>query len=106
MAKCSETGISNSVVTDISNMQQLLTFVKNLNIGTGEPEKKFLHTADLLSDRIGGNKRWCKIDIWKHEKPDTEAAATWSCRAQSLCVWRSILLWLVEKKVWQQDFAK
>ena len=63
MAKCSETGISNSVVTDISNMQQLLTFVKNLNIGTGEPETKFLHTADLLSDRIGGNTCRCKINL-------------------------------------------
>ena len=37
-------------VTDISNMQQLLTFVKYHNIDTGEPETKFLHTADLLSE--------------------------------------------------------
>ena len=50
-------------VNDISNMQQLLTFVKYHNTDTGEPEIKFLHTADLLSDRIGGNKRRCKTDI-------------------------------------------
>ena len=37
-------------VTDISNMQQLLTFVKYHNIDTGEPEAKFPHTADLLSE--------------------------------------------------------
>ena len=50
-------------INDISNMQQLLAFVKYHNIDTGEPEIKFLHTADLLSDRIGGNKRRCKTDI-------------------------------------------
>ena len=37
-------------VTDVSNMQQLLTFVKYHNIDTGKPETKFLHTADLLSE--------------------------------------------------------
>ena len=37
-------------VMDISNMQQLITFVKYHNIDTGEPETKFLHTADLLSE--------------------------------------------------------
>ena len=50
-------------VTDISNMQQLLMFVKYHNIDTGEPETKFLHTADLLSDRIGGNTCRCKINL-------------------------------------------
>ena len=37
-------------ITDISNMQELLTFVKYHNNDTGEPETKFLHTADLLSE--------------------------------------------------------
>ena len=37
-------------VMDISNIQQLLTFVKYHDIDTGEPETKFLHTADLLSE--------------------------------------------------------
>ena len=37
-------------VTDISNMQQLLMFVKYHNINTGESETKFLNTADLLSE--------------------------------------------------------
>ena len=37
-------------VTGISNMQQLLAFVKYHNIDTGEPETKFLHTADLLPE--------------------------------------------------------
>ena len=37
-------------VTDISNMQQLLTFVKYHDIDTGERETKFLHTAYLLSE--------------------------------------------------------
>ena len=35
--------------TDISSMQQLLTFVKYHNIQCKEPETKFLHTADILS---------------------------------------------------------
>ena len=37
-------------ITDISNMQELLTFVKYHNIDNGEPETKFLHTADVLSE--------------------------------------------------------
>ena len=37
-------------VTDISNMQQPLMFVKYHNVDTTEPETKFLHTADLLSE--------------------------------------------------------
>ena len=36
--------------TDISNMQQLLTFVKYHNIDTREAETKFPHTGDLLSE--------------------------------------------------------
>ena len=37
-------------VTDISNMQQPLMFVKYHNVDTTEPETIFLHTADLLSE--------------------------------------------------------
>ena len=37
-------------VTDISNMQQPLMFVKYHNVDTTEPETKFLHIADLLSE--------------------------------------------------------
>ena len=42
-------------VTDISNMQQLLTFVKYHIIDTREPKTKFLHTADLLSESEEAN---------------------------------------------------
>ena len=37
-------------VTDISNIQQLLTFIKYYNRDKCETETKFVHTADLLAE--------------------------------------------------------
>ena len=60
--------------TNIPNMQQLLTFVKYHNNNTREPETKFLHTADLLSESEETNAD-AKSIFESLKKPDTEPAA-------------------------------
>ena len=43
-------GILTDEVTDISNIQQLLTFINFYNVDAGRTETKFIHTADLLEE--------------------------------------------------------
>ena len=43
-------GILTDEVTDISNTQQLLTFINFYNADSGRTETKFIHKADLLEE--------------------------------------------------------
>ena len=43
-------GILTDEVTDISNIQRLLTFINFYNVDAGRTETKFIHTADLLEE--------------------------------------------------------